>query len=215
VILLDNLTIASGTYVFPGVTLEVPAGEYAVLMGATGSGKTTILEAVCGLRRVVAGRVLLSGHDVTAAKPAERGIGYVPQDRALFSTMTVREHIAFALVVRRWPGERIARRVEELAELLNIGSLLDRKPAMLAGGEAQRVALGRALAASPGVLLLDEPLTALDEDTRGRMIELLRTVHRTTSATVLHVTHSPTESAALAQRLFVLENGRVEARAPK
>src|SRR5215203_3589521 len=119
-------------------------------MGRTGCGKTTLLEAICGLKPVRAGRVLLLGRDVTDLPPADRGVGYVPQDLALFPTMTVREHLGFALEVRRWDMTAAARRVEELTALLGIGHLLERKPPGLSGGEAQRVALGRALSFRPG-----------------------------------------------------------------
>jgi ABC-type sugar transport system ATPase subunit len=209
VIALENVSIASGLFRLDGVSFEIPAGQYGVLMGKTGSGKTTILEAVAGLRWVAAGRVLLDGRDVTALPPAGRGIGYVPQDRALFGTMTVREHLAFALEVRRRRPDEIARRVDELAGLLGIGSLLDRKPQGLSGGEAQRVALGRALSAAPGILLLDEPLTALDDDTKDDMMELLLSVKKRLSVTTLHVTHSVNEALRLADRMFVLREGRL------
>ena len=146
---------------------------------------------------------------MTCLKPAERGVGYVPQDLALFPTLTVREHLAFALVVRDWDADSTARRVGELAELLGLRHLLGRRPQGLSGGESQRVALGRALAYRPRVLLLDEPLSALDEDTRAEMMALLRSVQRLTGVTVLHVTHSPAEARQLADRLLLLEDGVV------
>jgi molybdate/tungstate transport system ATP-binding protein len=212
VIVLENVTIKAGAFAIERACLEVPAGQYAVLMGRTGSGKTTLLEAICGLRRLQAGRIVLAGRDVTGLKAAQRGIGYVPQDRALFSTMTVREHLAFALVVHKSPPRFIEERVAELAEMLGLTNLLNRGVHSLSGGEAQRVALGRALSHHPAVLLLDEPLSALDEETRAQMTGLLRAIQRTTGVTVLHVTHSPSEASRLAQRLFVMENGRLEAR---
>lgn len=204
-----NLTLAQGAFRLDGASFEVPTGQYGVLMGRTGTGKTTILEAICGLRPLRAGSVQLMGHDVTFLKPAERGVGYVPQDRALFPTMTVRQHLAFALVVHRWSQTAIAQRVDELARLLGIAHLLYRFPAGLSGGEAQRVALGRALAMRPGVLLLDEPLSALDEETREEMYALLRTVREQTQVTVLHITHSREEAQRLADRILTLHNGKV------
>jgi len=206
---LSQVTIRQGTFWLDRVSLEIPTGQYGVLMGKTGSGKTTLLEAVCGLRPVAAGSVRLLGRDVTALRPAARGVGYVPQDGTLFSRLTVREHLAFALVVRRWSRAAIERRVEELARLLGIEHLLNRKPHGLSGGEIQRVALGRALAMRPGVLLLDEPLSALDEDTRGEMYDLLSSVRRQTQSTVLHVTHNRAEAERLADRLFELRNGEI------
>jgi len=207
VIQLENVTIRAGAFSLAGVCLKVPASRYGVLMGQTGCGKTTLLEAICGLRRLHSGRITLGGRDVTKLKVAQRGIGYVPQDRALFPTMSVREHLAFALTIRKWDRSAIQARVSQLADMLAITPLLDRGVTGLSGGEAQRVALGRALAHRPDVLLLDEPLSALDEETRTQMTDLLRSVHRETGVTVLHVTHSPREAERLAQQLFILDRG--------
>jgi ABC-type sugar transport system ATPase subunit len=182
-------------------------------MGKTGSGKTTILEAIAGLRPIQSGSIRLLDRDVTGLKPGERSVGYVPQDLALFQTMTVAEHLAFALVVRHWDRKAIDRRVDELSGLLELGPLLHRKPRGLSGGEAQRVALGRALAYHPRILLLDEPLSALDDDTRTEMYSLLRSVQQRTGVTTLHVTHSRTEAKTLADRLFRLHHGRLEEKA--
>jgi ABC-type sugar transport system ATPase subunit len=209
VIALKGVSIRAGSFTLPPATLAVATGEYAVLMGRTGCGKTTLLEAVAGLRPVESGAVELMGRDVTDLRPAERNVGYVPQDLALFPSLTVRDHLAFALEVRGAPAARIAARVAEMADLLGIAPLLPRLPAGLSGGEAQRVALGRALAAGPPVLLLDEPLSALDEDTRGEMIDLLKMVQRHERVTALHVTHGRAEARALADRLFVLDGGRL------
>src|SRR5213075_2614866 len=141
---------------------------------------------------------------VTHLKPAERGVGYVPQDRALFPTMTVWQHLAFALAIRHWKRPAIAERVAELADLLHLGRLLDRKPHGLSGGEAQRVALGRALSFAPRVLRLDEPLSALDDTTKEEMCGLLHALRERTGVTTLHETHSMTEARRLADRLFIL-----------
>src|SRR5947207_2565118 len=206
---LDNVTIRSGPFTLADISFAIPAGQYAVLMGKTGEGKTTILEAICGLRSVASGRIVLHGAEVTRLHPADRGVGYVPQDLALFPTMTVRDHLAFALRVRRASTELIKCRIHEFADLLAIGHLLDRLPWGLSGGESQRVALGRALAFHPQVLLLDEPLSALDEETRHEMYDLLKRVQRQTAVTTLHVTHSKAEARALAQRLLVLQSGAV------
>ncbi len=202
---LDNLCLRAGAFTLADLSLTVATGEYAVLMGRTGCGKTTLLEAVCGLRRITSGRILLLGRDVTHLRPSERGVGYVPQDLALFPTLTVREHLGFALAVRRWAKQDVDRRVAELAGLLGITHLLERYPQGLSGGESQRVALGRALAFGPRVLLLDEPLSALDEQTRGDMVTLLHALQRRTGVTTLHVTHSLTEARRLGDRLLVLD----------
>jgi ABC-type sugar transport system ATPase subunit len=210
VIAIDNLTIRQDKFTLSGISFQVPKGNYAVLMGKTGCGKTTLLEAICGLRPIAPpSRILLMDRDVTSLKPAERGIGYVPQDGALFPTMTVREHLAFALRVRHWEQRRIDETVGEIATLLAVQHLLERRPDGLSGGEVQRVALGRALSFHPGVLLLDEPLSALDDATREDMYTLLRAVRRRTGVTALHVTHSVIEARALGDRIFVLQDGRV------
>jgi ABC-type sugar transport system ATPase subunit len=209
---LTDVAIRSGTFSLSHVNLSVPAGTYAVLMGGTGQGKTTILEAICGLRTVSSGKVLLGGIDVTPAKPADRGVGYVPQDLGLFPMMTVRGHLEFALRVRRVPQATMNARVEELAKLLGIDALLERRVRGLSGGEAQRVALGRALSFRPRVLLLDEPLNALDEATRDRLCDLLRSVQKQSGLATLHVTHSSVEARYLADKLIVLKGGRLEDR---
>ena len=209
-ILLENVSIRAGEFSLDNVTMEVPSRQYAVLMGKTGSGKTTILESIIGLRSVVDGRISLCGEDMTRVKPALRGIGYVPQDGALFSTMTVRDQIGLALYVRRVKPPVIQRRVEKLAGMLGITELLDRTPKGLSGGEQQRVALGRALSFQPRVLCLDEPLSALDEETRQQMYALLVRVKEQTGVTALHVTHSREEAEVLADCVFRVEDGRVE-----
>jgi ABC-type sugar transport system ATPase subunit len=206
---LDNLSVAVGDFRLDGVSFAVPTGEYAVLMGPTGCGKTTLLETIAGLREATAGAIRLDEREVTKLRPGERGIGYVPQDAALFSTMTVREHLAFAPRLRGWTSDRIEGRVHEIANLLAIEPLLDRYPQGLSGGETRRVALGRALAAEPAVLLLDEPLTGLDETTCERMYAVLKDAQRATGVTLLHVTHSRDDARMLADRCFRMEDGSV------
>lgn len=206
-----NLDLSVGTFNLYRISLEVPKGAYATLMGRTGCGKTTVLESICGLHRVSAGRVSINGTDVTYMPPGARGLGYVPQDGAMFPTLNVREHLAFAPQVQNWPHAKVTERVSQLAEELGISHLLDRKVQGLSGGERQRVALGRALAARPAALLLDEPLSALDEDARGDMISLLRDIQRAENVTVLHVTHNPREAEALASVRLIMEDGAIRA----
>jgi len=209
-IAIENVTIHAGAFRLEGASLSVPAGQYGVLMGRTGSGKTTLLESVIGLRRVDSGSILLGGEDVTQKNPAVRGVGYVPQDGALFRQMPVEEHLAFALLIRRADKRAIKARVEQLAEMLQITHLLKRKPQGLSGGERQRVALGRALSFNPRVLCLDEPLSALDSETRREMCTLLTDVRQRTGVTALHVTHNLDEAQTLADCLFRIENGSIQ-----
>ena len=206
---LQNISARAGGFTLSNVSFCVQTGHYGVLMGRTGCGKTTILETIAGLKPVTSGRIILSGRDVTHFLPAQRGIGYVPQDGALFPTMSIREHLAFALKIRHEKPEAIRKRIDELAELLNIAYLLGRSPLGLSGGERQRVALGRALSFRPSILLLDEPLSAVDEDTREEMYELLRHVQAETKITALHVTHNSSEARLLGHSLFFIRDGKV------
>lgn len=209
---LRDVTVKSGSFVLSGIDLMVPTGDYAVLMGTTGRGKTTILETICGLRHVVSGQVLLHGRDVTDWNPADRDIGYVPQDMALFPTLSVQEHLEFALQLRRESRAAIAARTRELSGELGIEHLLKRSIVGLSGGESQRVALGRALSFRPTVLLLDEPLSALDEATRNDMHVLLRQLKERLGVTTLHVTHSQVEAESLANRCLWLTKDGVQER---
>ena len=206
---LKKVTVRAGTFSLANVDLKVPEGAYAVLMGGTGRGKTTLLETICGLKPAVHGQVLLNDVDMTGCKPADRGVGYVPQDLALFPTITVRGHLEFALKLRHYSRAVIQDRVSELAQMLEIGHLLDRRIRGLSGGESQRVALGRALSFRPRILLMDEPLNALDEATRDRLCELLKSIQKDSRLTTLHVTHSRAEAISLAERFYVLDNGQV------
>jgi molybdate/tungstate transport system ATP-binding protein len=201
--------LRAGEFLMEDVQFDVPSGGYAALMGRTGSGKTSLLEAVTGLKPILSGTITIDNLDVTHLKPAQRNIGYVPQDGALFAGMSVRDHLAFALVVRRRPSAEVKARVMELAKLLDINHLLDRTTVGLSGGERQRVSLGRALSFHPQTLCLDEPLSALDDATRGQMYELLTHVRNQTGVTTLHVTHSLEEAQHLADHIFRIEKGRV------
>jgi ABC-type sugar transport system ATPase subunit len=204
---LQNISITAGDFSLRDLTFEIADGQYAMLMGRTGRGKTTILETICGLRKPSAGTILVDEVDVTTWAPGDRQIGYVPQDLALFPTFTVQGHIEFALRLRKWSATDIKDRTAEMADVLGIAHLLDRNIDGLSGGESQRVALGRALSFRPSVLLLDEPLSALDDATRTEMQDLLRDVKSKTGVTTLHVTHSNEEADALADVRLTLEDG--------
>jgi ABC-type sugar transport system ATPase subunit len=206
---LRGVSIVAGGFALRDINFEVGGGEYAVIMGKTGSGKTTIMEAVCGLRQVTGGKILLDGVDVTDRAPAVRRIGFVPQDLALFPTMTVRGQLEFGPRRIGFSKSRMRDKVDELSGLLGIAGLLDRKVQALSGGEAQRVALGRALAAEPPVLLMDEPLSALDEWTRDEIYEVLRRVRSSLGVTTLHITHRRAEAQALGTQWFTLEEGEL------
>lgn len=209
---IDDLCLQQGNFRLRALSLDIPDGGYGILMGPSGCGKTTVLECVAGLRPYRTGCITIGERPVDGLVPGARDIGYVPQDRALFPGLPVYRQLAFALEIRRLPPERIARRVEELAQLLGIEKLLDRMPSHLSGGEAQRVALGRALAAQPRALLLDEPLSNLDVTLHDDMCELLQHLHRETGVTVLHVTHHPAEAAQLGTVVFSMADGQIAKR---
>lgn len=206
---LRNVTIQAGVFRLENISFQIQTGEYAVLMGRTGLGKTTILEAICGLRRIQSGQISLHQVDVSDWHPGDRRVGYVPQDLALFPNMNVAEHLAFALRLRKRSSKEIRERVAELAEKLSITRLLKRSIIGLSGGEKQRVAIGRAVSFHPSALLLDEPLSALDEKTRLEMHELLNQITSESNMTTLHITHNESEAVALADRRLALEAGQI------
>lgn len=189
-------------------SLEVKDNEYFVLLGMTGSGKTMLIESICGLRKM-AGAVAIGGRDVTELEPHERMVGYVPQDGALFPHLSVRENIGFSLAVKGvFPVER-SKRVEEVAGMLGITKLLDRGIPGLSGGERQRVALARALVSKPSALLLDEPVSALDEHTRDVVCRELVRLQRAFAVPVIHVCHSTEEARMVADRIGVMGEGSI------
>ena len=207
---LRHITIQAGSFHLRDLSMEIPTGSHTALMGRTGSGKTTLLEGICGLRSVRSGSIWVGDREVTNLLPGQRGIGLVPQDGALFDHLTVRQHLEFALEVRGWAPERRENRSQELAEWLGLNSLMDRLPAGMSGGERQRVALGRALAFHPPVLCLDEPLSALDDQTRGEIVAVLTEIRNRTGITILHITHNRSEAERLADRILHLRDGRLE-----
>lgn len=203
-LLVENLSIRLGEFDLRDISFEVRDGEYFVLLGPTGTGKTVLIECIAGLHRPRTGKIILNGRDVTDLPPEERGIAYVPQDYALFPNLTAFENIAFGLRVRKLPDSKVRAKVYELAEWLGITYLLDRLPLTLSGGEKQRVALARALAVEPQILLLDEPLAAVDEQTRERLCRELKAIQRQTGATFVHVSHNFEETLAVADRIGVM-----------
>jgi len=191
------------------INLDIAAGEYFVILGPTGGGKTVLLETVAGLHQPRKGHIMLDGEDVTDVPPERRGIGFVYQDYVLFPHLNVTENIAFGLKLRRVGREVIEERVTEISRLLDINHLLHRRPRTLSGGEAQRVALARALVVEPRLLLLDEPLSALDPETREGLQRELARLHQELGTTTVHVTHDFEEAVALGDRIGVVNEGRV------
>ena len=192
-----------------GLDLSVSAGELLSVLGPSGSGKSTALRVIAGLELPDSGRVSIAGREVTHAAPGARDLAMVFQSFALFPHLTVAQNIGFGLAARRTPAPERERRVQEAGEALGIGALLGRRPSALSGGERQRVALARALARNPDVLLLDEPLAALDVRTRANAARTLTAVLRESPAPALLVTHDFHEAAQLGQRVGVIDSGRV------
>jgi len=204
-----KLRVSLGEFLLGDVNLDIESGEYMIVLGPTGAGKTVLLEAIAGLYPVLGGEIWIDGREVSALSPEKRGIGIVYQDQALFPHLSVEQNIGFGLKVRKCPRQEMRARVTAMAELVGISGLLGRRPATLSGGEKQKVALARALVTQPSVLLLDEPLSALDPETRERMQAELRELHRRVRITIIHVTHDFEEALALGHRVALLNQGEV------
>jgi len=191
------------------LSIEVRAGEFLSVLGASGSGKSTVLRMIAGLVEPSAGRIVIDGRDATRLPPEARGVGMVFQDYALFPHMSVRQNIAFPLRMRRTPRAMLARKVAQTIDLVGIEGLAERRPAQLSGGQQQRVALARALVFEPKLLLLDEPLSALDKGLRDYMKAELKTLHRRVGVTVVYVTHDQSEALAMSDRVAVMHHGNL------
>jgi putative spermidine/putrescine transport system ATP-binding protein len=205
-----NLRKTYGSVVaLDSVNLSVQEGEFVTLLGPSGSGKTTLLMSIAGFAHPDSGAILMDGVDVTKVDPEDRNFGMVFQGYALFPHLTVADNIAFPLKVRKWSADRIAAKVEETLALVGLDKLAIRKPRELSGGQQQRVAIGRALAFGPKILLLDEPLSALDRALRETMQRELKRLHQETGVTFLYVTHDQEEAYAMSDRIAVFHNGAI------
>ncbi|MDR7434471.1 MAG: ABC transporter ATP-binding protein [Armatimonadota bacterium] len=192
------------------VTLSIERGEFFTLLGPSGCGKTTLLRIVAGFETPDRGSVQLEGEEITEVPPNRRNMGMVFQAYSLFPNMTAEENVEFGLRVRGWPAAERARRVAELFDLIGLSAARKRYPFQLSGGEQQRVALARALAIEPKVLLLDEPLSALDAKIRVQLREEIRAIQKRLGITTLYVTHDQEEAMAISDRVAVLSHGRIE-----
>lgn len=192
------------------VSIDIPEGSLTALLGPSGSGKSTLLRTIAGLEQPDSGQVVIDGRDVTRLSPQDRGIGLVFQHYAAFKHMTVRDNVAFGLTVRKRPKKEIDARVDELLEIVGLAGYQTRYPSQLSGGQRQRMALARALAPSPGVLLLDEPFGALDAKVREDLRTWLRHMHEEFTVTTVLVTHDQEEALDVADRIAVLSAGRIE-----
>ncbi len=205
---IKDIGIRLGDFALEEVSLRISPGDYLALLGVSGAGKTVLLEVLAGLVKPQQGQISWNGHDITLARIQQRPVGLVYQDLSLFPHLDVYSNIAYALKVRKMPKAEIASRVEDLAKVTGVTHLLARFPGTLSGGEAQRVALARTLAAEPAILLLDEPLANLDVKLKGELRGLLRQISRS-GKTIIHVTHDFMEAATLANKVAVIEKGRL------
>jgi molybdopterin-binding protein len=204
---VKNLKVDLGDFLLKDINLDIESGEYFIILGPTGAGKTVLLEAIAGLYPVLEGEIWVDGREITNENPEKRGIGIVYQDQVLFPHLSAEENIAFGPKMRKCSKREIKTRIDAMAEVVGISHLLKRNPVTLSGGEKQKVALARALITEPKVLLLDEPLSALDPETRERMQGELREIHHRVKVTIIHVTHGFEEAIALGYRVAVLNDG--------
>ncbi|NDP21996.1 MAG: ATP-binding cassette domain-containing protein [Paludibacter sp.] len=206
----QNISIKQGAFSLNNISVKLADDTYYCLLGKTGSGKTTLVEMLCGLRKFNSGTLLINGIDASESKPGERDIGYVPQDLILFNQMTVSDNIGFALKIRKVDKIIRDQRIKEVSEMLGISHLLQRLPRNLSGGEKQRVAIGRAIIFQPAILLLDEPFNALDYVTKQELFKMLKSIKSKMKVTVLHVTHNIDEVENLAEIVLTIENAKIE-----
>src|SRR5262245_37019038 len=199
-----------GPLVVAHVGIDVAPGEFVTLLGPSGSGKTTTLNMIAGFTEVTSGDIRLAGRDISLLPPHRRNFGMVFQNYALFPHMTVAQNVAFPLRERKVPKAEIERRVGEVLELVDLGGLGGRRPDALSGGQQQRVALARAVVFSPSVLLLDEPLSALDRKLRQTLQQEIKRLHQELGLTFVFVTHDQDEAMALSDRIAVFNSGRIE-----
>lgn len=206
---IKNLRVRLGGFELKDISFAIKAGEYMVLLGPTGVGKTVLLECLIGIHSPRSGGVFLHGRDVGGLCPEERAIAYVPQDYALFPHLTVEDNIAYGLRARKTPKREIKTGVEAMMEKVRIRHLAGRYPVYLSGGEKQRVALARAIITEPAIVLLDEPLSALDENLCHEFARWLKEFQRSSGSTFLHVCHSFEEAACVADRAAIMNDGGV------
>jgi putative spermidine/putrescine transport system ATP-binding protein len=202
------------TLVVRSLDLSIQEGEFVTLLGPSGSGKTTTLMMLAGFETPTRGRILLAGSEITRTPPHKRGIGMVFQNYALFPHMTVAENLAFPLEVRRLPKAEIARKVALALDMVKLGAFGERNPSQLSGGQQQRAALARALVFEPRLVLMDEPLGALDKQLREHMQYEIKHLHERLGVTVVYVTHDQTEALTMSDRVAVFNHGRIEQIAP-
>ncbi len=199
----------AGSPVFENIDCQIERGEFVTLLGPSGCGKSTLLRCIAGLTPVDSGQILLDGHDIVPLSPQKRGIGMVFQSYALFPNMTVQQNVAFGLRMQKVKADESQARVREALELVELGNFAGRYPHQLSGGQCQRVALARSLVTRPRLLLLDEPLSALDARIRKHLREQIRAIQRELGLTTIFVTHDQEEALTMSDRIFLMNQGRI------
>jgi molybdate/tungstate transport system ATP-binding protein len=206
---VENVSNNWGDFSLRDISLNIKENEYFIILGPTGAGKTLLLEIIAGLYFPKEGKVVINGNDVTFLNPEHRGLGFVYQDFALFPHLNVKKNIEYGLKLRKVPEEDRERKISELVKLLKIKHLLLRDTTTLSGGEKQKVSLARALAINPKIILMDEPFSALDENTKSKLISDMKDLHKKGGITFIHVTHSQEEAMLLADRIGIMMNGTI------
>ena len=206
---IDNISKNLGEFFLNNVTLEIGKGEYFVVLGPTGAGKTILLEAIAGIYSPDRGKILMDGRDITNIPPRRRNISMVYQDYMLFPHLTVEKNISFGLKLKKITTKEIKKKIDGISRMLNVRHLFHRFPGTLSGGEKQRIAIARAVVTEPKALLLDEPLSALDAQTREGLRNELKKIHSITGITIIHVTHNFEEVFSLGDSVAVMNEGKI------
>lgn len=206
---IQHLYKKIGNFQIKDINVEIEKGEYFVILGPTGCGKSIVLETLSGLYKPDEGKIYFDEVELSKEYPENREIGFVYQDYMLFPHLLVKDNIIFGLKQRKIPKNQIEEKLSSVVSMLNISHLIDRRPSTLSGGEKQRVAIARAIITSPKILLMDEPLSSLDPQTKKEFMDMLKDIHDTRKNTVLHVTHDFNEAIYLADRIGVMNNGTI------
>lgn len=207
---VENLFKKWRDFRLEGVSFEVEKGEHFMILGPSGSGKTLLLETIAGIHKPESGRILLEGKDITSLPPEKREIAYIPQNYGLFPHLNAFENIIYGLKLRKIPKEEIRRRVDQIAEILEIEHILSRNVKNLSGGEQQRIAIARALVLKPKLILLDEPFSNIDANLKGKLMKEMKKWRKEIRFTAIHVTHSFEEALYLGDRVGIMIGGRIE-----
>ncbi len=206
---INNLSLKQGSFSLTDISFEILNGEYCSLMGKTGSGKSLLIKAISGFIPITAGEIYIKDNPISELEPKLRNVGYVPQYSMLFQHLKIYDNIAFALKLQGLDKKAIDCEVRKFADMLDISNLLNRSPHNLSGGERQKVALARALISNPDILLLDEPLSALDEESRLNMCGILKQIHQELKVATIHICHNSEEANAVSNRILKLVDGKI------